>query len=368
MGAAVPAIRYFSRWHAWLPLVAAILLGFTWGHKHLPALVYLLVAAVLGAVVICAVHHAEVIAAKVGEPFGSIILAVAVTLIEVGLIIMLMQHGGETVSTLARDTIFAAAMLTLNGITGIAIVVATRRGSVGMVNSEGGRTALASVALLAVLTLVLPRFTVSDPSPQFTPAQAAFAAVMALIIYFSFLITQTTRHRDFFLPIALDGSYIKNKNNHSPSTKTTAASAGLLLLALISVVGLAKVMSPGLERVVAAAGLPESFTGVIIAMLVLMPECLAAAKAARRGKLMDSFNLGYGSAMASIGLTIPAVILVAWLTGLQLTLGLGSLQLVLLATTIALSVLTLGGRRVTRQQGVLHLVLGGAFIFLAMVP
>lgn len=359
---------YFRQWQSWVPLIALITLGLSLGYHELPLLAYGCVAVVLAASVISAVHHAEIVAAKVGEPFGSVVLAIAVTLIEVGLIIMLMTSGGGETASLARDTIFSAVMITMNGIVGLSILAATRGRALGHFNAEGARTALASVSLLAVLTLVLPRFTVSEAGPAFTGTQAAFAAIASLIIYTAFLVTQTSRHRDFFLPVNKEGKALRMAHAEPPSGRIALASFGMLLAGLVGVVGLAKVCSPGIEQAVLAAGLPESFVGVVIALLVLLPEGLAAWKNAREGKLMISLNLGYGSAMASIGLTIPAVILANRWLHTHLLLGLTSLQLVLLISTVVLSAMTLAGRRVTRQQGILHMVLAGAYIFFAMVP
>lgn len=359
---------YFRQWQSWVPIISLLILGFSLGLPELPAFAYVGVGGVLAASVIAAVHHAEVVAAKIGEPFGSILLAIAVTLIEVGLIVMLMTSEGAEAASLARDTIFSAVMITMNGIVGLSILAATKGRALGHFNAEGARTALASVSLLAVLTLVLPRFTVSQAGPAFTGTQAAFAAIASLIIYSAFLVTQTSRHRDFFLPVNKEGEALPIAHAQPPRTPIALASCALLLAGLVGVVGLAKVCSPGIEHAVLAAGLPESFVGVVIALLVLLPEGLAAYKNARQGKLMISLNLGYGSAMASIGLTIPAVIVANRWLHTHLLLGLTSLQLVLLISTVVLSAMTLAGRRVSRQQGILHVALAGTYIFFAMVP
>lgn len=183
-----------------------------------------------------------------------------------------------------------------------------------------------------------------------------------------FLFTQTVRHRDFFLPVAQKGAVEDDSHADPPSTRAALLSLGLLLVALVAVVGLAKVESPVIEEVVSAAGFPQSFVGVVIATLVLLPETLAAARAARQGRLQTSLNLAYGSAMASIGLTIPTIALASlWLSG-PLQLGLGAIQLVLLVLTVVVSVLTVVPGRATRLQGEVHLVLLAAYLFLAVVP
>jgi Ca2+:H+ antiporter len=343
-----------------------VALAATWG-RDLGIVVIVIVAIVLAAAVLAAVHHAEVVAHRVGEPFGSLVLAVAVTVIEVALIVTLMISGGPDSASLARDTVFAALMLTTTGIVGLSLLVGGRRFHVTLFNAEGSGAALATVTTLAVLSLVVPTFTTSQPGPEFSPAQLTFAALASLALYVMFVLTQTVRHRDFFLPVS---QAEQGEDDHAdpPSTKQALLSLGLLLVSLVAVVGLAKVESPAIEDAVAGVGFPPSFVGVVIAMLVLLPETLAAARAARRGRIQTSLNLAYGSAMASIGLTIPTIALASiWLEG-PLVLGLGSTQIVLLACTVVVSVLTIVPGRATRLQGGVHLVLLAAFVFLAVNP
>ncbi len=343
-------------------------LAATW-HRDLPILVGVLVAAVLAASVMAAVEHAEIVAAKVGEPFGSLLLAVAVTVIEVGLIVMLMTSDGSGTSSLARDTVFSAVMITCNGILGLAILAGTGKGRTGMINEEGSEAALSTVAVLAVLTLVVPRFTTSAEGPYLTNSQLVFEAVASIVVYGVFVTTQSVRHRDFFLPLDRAGAVIEPADHaEPPRTDVALTSLGLLLCALVAVVGLAKVESPAIESAVKGVGLPESFVGVVIALLVLAPETLAARNAARRGHLQVGINLALGSAMASIGLTIPTLAALSPFLHTRLELGLGNLQLVLLATTLVIGTLTVSGQRVTRLHGELHLVVLAAFVFLSMVP
>jgi Ca2+:H+ antiporter len=353
-------------WTAVAPLIALVALVFTWGQDIGPVL-GLVAAVLLGGAVLAAVQDAEVVAHRVGEPFGSLVLAVAVTIIEVALIVTLMTSGGDKAATLARDTVFAAVMITMNGIAGVSLLVGSLRYGVTRFHAEGSGAALATVTTLATLGLVLPTFTTSHPGPQFSSGQLAFAAVASLALYLMFVFTQTVRHRDFFLPVSQAGA-VEDSHADPPSGKSALISLGLLLVALVAVVGLAKVESPIIERMVAAAGFPHSFVGVVIATLVLLPETLAAVRAARQGRMQISFNLAYGSAMASIGLTIPAIALASiWIRG-PLLLGLGPTQLVLLALTVVVSVLTVVPGRATRLQGEVHLVLLAASFFLAISP
>jgi Ca2+:H+ antiporter len=353
-----------------IPLVAVVALALTWGTKPAPYALAI-VAVLLAGAVLSAVYHAEVVAHRVGEPLGSVILAVAVTVIEAGLIVTLMASGGAGTDTLARDTVFAAVMITCNGIVGLTLVIRTARGGVAEFNPEGTATAFGTVLTLATLCLVLPTFTTSAPGPEFSRAQLTFASVSAVALYCLFVLVQTVRHREFYLPVG-DGSApvesLPEPHAHGSSDHRTALSLGALVVALVAVVGLAKVESPGIEDAVHAVGAPQSAVGVVIALLVLLPETLAAVRAATRGRLQTSFNLAYGSAVASIGLTIPVVALASiWLAG-PLVLGLSSTQIVLLGLTAVVSALTILPGRATLQEGGLHLVIAGAFVLLAVNP
>jgi Ca2+:H+ antiporter len=361
----------WTSWATVVPLVAVVVLTATWGEHLGPVLVGLQAVLLVGAV-LAAVQHAEVVAARVGEPFGSLVLAAAVTVIEVAIIVELMASGGNEAATLARDTAFAALMITTNGIAGLSLSWGSRRYGVTLFNAEGSGAALATLTTLATLSLALPAFTVSHPGKEFSPGQLIFAAVASLLLYLLFVFTQTVRHRDFFLPVAQKGQkrLFEEDESHAdpPGARSALISLVLLLVALAAVVGLAEQESPAIERLVTAAGFPQTFVGVVIAMLVLLPETLAAVRAARRGRIQTSLNLAYGSAMASIGLTIPAIALASiWLKG-PLVLGLGPTQLVLLALTVVISMLTVVPGRATRLQGEVHLVLLAAYLFLAIVP
>lgn len=356
-----------TQWTAAVPVLAVVLLAFTWG-RELPGVVVAVVTLVLAGAVLAAVHHAEVIAHRVGEPFGSLVLAVAVTVIEVALIVTLMADGGDKSATLARDTVFAAVMITCNGIIGLCLLVGALRHRVVIFQPEGTGAALATVATLATLSLVLPTFTTSKQGPEFSTAQLTFAALASLVLYGLFVATQTVRHREYFLPITRKGEVIDSEDAGGPSTRTALISVGLLALALIGVVGLAKGVSPTIESGVESAGMPHSVVGVIIALLVLLPETIAALRATRRDRVQTSLNLALGSAMASIGLTIPAVAVASvWLSG-PLVLGLGPTHMVLLALTVIVGTLTVVPGRATLLQGGVHLVLFAAYLELAVTP
>lgn len=358
------AARILERWRIVVPLVAIAALVATWGSEPGSA-VLAVVAALLAGSVLAAVHHAEVVAHRVGEPFGALTLAVAVTVIEVGLIVTIMGSGDSDSSTLARDTVFAAVMITANGILGLSVLAGAPRGGAATFNAEGTATALATVLALTTLTLVLPRFTTSTPGPDFSPGQLAFAAAASLVLYGVFVFVQTVRHRDFFLP---DEGDDPEAHAEPPSRRTALVSLAALLVALVAVVGLAKIESPAIEDAVVSLDAPPSAVGVVIALLVLLPETLAAYRNARRGRVQTSLNLALGSAMASIGLTVPVIALASiWLEG-PLVLGLGDTQIVLLGITAAVGALTVLPGRATLQEGVIHLVLLAAFLVLAIRP
>ena len=348
--------------------MALLALLVAWGRD--PGVIGLTVAALLLATaVLAAVHHAEVVAHRVGEPFGSLVLAVAVTVIEVALILTLMLSGGKDTSTLARDTVFAAVMITCNGIVGLSLLVGAVKFGKTHFNAEGAGAALATVITLAVTCLVLPNFTTTVSGPEFSGSQMAFAAVASLALYAMFVVTQTVRHRDFFLPIRAGGGLMPEDDHAArPTDRRALLSLGMLVVSLVAVVGLAKIESTPIEDGVRSLGLPHAVVGVAIALLVLLPESIAAVNAARRDRTQISLNLAFGSAMASIGLTIPTIAIASiWLEG-PLLLGLEPTHMVLLALTAVVSVLTVVPGRATRLQGGVHLVVLGAYLVLSVLP
>jgi Ca2+:H+ antiporter len=351
-------------WSIAVPLAACVTLAAIWGRS--PGWVLLsCAAALLLAAVLVAVHHAEVIALRVGEPFGTLLLALAVTVIEVSLIISMMLSSGATANALARDTVFATVMIICNGVVGLCLLMGSLRHRVLAFRVEGTSPALAVLATLTVLTLVLPTFTSSTPGPTFSPGQLAFAGVVSLALYAVFVFVQTVRHRDYFLPEGVESEEV---HAAPPTTVVAWASLALLLLSLVAVVGLAKVLAPSIEAGVAAAGMPHAVVGIAIALMVLLPETWAAVRAAMRNRMQVSLNLALGSALATIGLTIPAVAVTSIGLGLRLDLGLPPKEVALLALSLLLSSMTLAGGRATVLHGAVHLVLFAVFLFLAMVP
>lgn len=351
-------------WNAVVPVAACVTLAAVWGRPLNWALITL-VSGVLIASVIVAVHHAEMIALRVGEPFGTLILALAVTIIEVSLIVSLMLTGGATASTLARDTVFATVMIVCNGVVGLCLLMGALRHRVLAFRVEGTTPALSVLATLTILTLVLPTFTSSTPGPTFSYPQLVFVGAVSLALYGVFVFVQTVRHRGYFLPIGFE---TEDSAPARPSLATTLRSQGLLFLCLIAVVGLAKMLAPSIETTVARLSAPHSVVGIAIALMVLLPETVAAVRAALRDRMQTSFNLALGSALATIGLTIPTVAVTSIVLGLRLDLGLPPKEMILLVLTLMISAMTLAGGRSTVLQGAVHLVLFAVFLFLAVVP
>ncbi len=321
-------------------------------------------AVILIGSVLAAVHHAEVVAHRVGEPFGTLVLAVAVTVIEVSLIVSLMLADSGDASTLARDTVFAAIMIILNGIVGICLLSGGLRFGEQGFSLRGVSAALNVLGAMAVLTLVLPNYVESAPGPAYAPSQLVFVAIVSLILYGTFVLVQTVRHRSHFLHKGED----PDDHGDPPSARTAWLAFFALLVALVSVVLLAKGLAPTVEQAVLDAGLPLAVVGVVIAGVVLGPETLAAWRSARRDRLQTSLNLALGSALASIGLTIPAVALVSLLLGLPLALGIGAKGLTLLVLSLFSITLSLGSGRTTILGGVVHLVIFAVYLFVTVVP
>ena len=362
IAASLPAWTIAAPIAAWL-LLAGKALGL---QDALGGTYVLLLAAGLFAGVLAAVFHAEVVAHKIGEPYGTLVLAVAVTSIEVALIVSLMIAGGAATTGLARDTVFAAVMLILNGMVGICLLAGARRHGEQTFTQTGVSASLATLSAIAVLTMVLPNYTTTTPGPVYSNSQLVFIAVVSFVLYGTFVLVQTVRHRDYFLPDA----GVEDQEAHAapPPTRTVWWSGALLLACLGSVVLLAKSLSPPLEAAVAALGAPKALVGIIIAAVVLLPEGIAAWQAARANRLQTSLNLALGSALASIGLTIPAVAIVSIANGWTLSLGIDVKSTVLLLLSIVVATLSLGNGRTTIMQGTVHLVIFAVYIFITVVP
>jgi Ca2+:H+ antiporter len=337
------------------------------GYTFAPSAVGWVFAAVLLLIlfgtVFAAVHHAEVIAERIGEPYGTLLLTLAVTIIEVALIATMML-GEKTVTTLARDTVFAVVMIVCNGLVGICILAGGLRYREQDIQVSGSNLYLSVLAVLATITLIMPNYTLTTPGPVYSAGQLEFVSIVTILLYGVFLYTQTVRHRDYFVSEAAgpagDGTHASNW--------VMFVSIVLLLVSLLAVVLLAKKFSQVVDAGAALIGAPPAFAGVLVALLILLPESVAAVGAARKNDLQKSINLALGSSIATIGLTIPAVAVAAYALDKQLVLGLPTQEIVLLALTLVLGMLTLGTGRTNILFGLVHLVVFAVFMFLVFVP
>ncbi len=350
-------------WTILAPVFAGLVMAAAGFHLDLGGFLVVLIGLSLAASVFAAVHHAEVIAHRIGEPFGTLVLALAVTLIEVALIVSLMIAGGAEAAALARDTVFATVMIILNGIIGLCLLVGGLKHTEQTFSLDGVNAALVALGAIVVLTLVFPNYTLTTPGPYYSPSQLMLIAVVSLAIYAAFIFAQTIGHRRIFVQ---DDPELQHS---SPPGNATAAAAAILLLAcLAAVVLLAKKLAPSLEAAVLRAGAPNALVGVIIAAIVLMPEGLAALRAALANRLQTSLNLALGPALASIGLTIPAVSLLSLYMGTHLVLGIDTRSTVLLFLSLFITAIALRTGRTIVLHGIVLLVIFVVYLFTTVIP
>ncbi len=342
---------------------AATALGVTFTPSAAGLVFAVILLVILFGTVFAAVHHAEIIAERIGEPYGTLLLTLSVTIIEVALIATIML-GENPVPTLARDTVFAVVMIVCNGLVGICILAGGLRYREQDVQVTGSSLYLSVLIVLATITLIMPNYTLTTPGPVYSAAQLGFVSVVTLILYGVFLYTQTVRHQDYFVG---EAAGVAN-SEMSTSNRLLALSAVLLLVSLLAVVLLAKKFSLVVDFATARIGAPPAFAGVLVALLILLPESVAAIAAARKNDLQKSINLALGSSLATIGLTIPAVAVAAYVLDKQLVLGLDAQAMVLLLLTFFLSMLTFGTGRTNILFGLVHVVVFAIFVFLVFVP
>jgi Ca2+:H+ antiporter len=346
-----------------LLFAAATALGFTFTPSAAGLVFAAVLLVILFGTVFAAVHHAEVIAERIGEPYGTLLLTLAVTVIEVALIATIML-GEKPVPALARDTVFAVVMIVCNGLVGICILAGGLRYREQDFQVTGSNVYLSVLIVLATITLILPNYTLTTPGPLYSAAQLTFVSIVTIILYGVFLYTQTIRHRDYFIN---EGDGAGDAGAHT-SNRTLMLSMALLLLSLLAVVLLAKKFSLVVDAGAAAIGAPPAFAGILVALLILLPESVAAIAAARKNDLQKSINLALGSSLATIGLTIPAVAVAAYALDKTLILGLDQREVVLLVMTFFISMLTFGTGRTNILFGLVHLVVFAIFVFMVFVP
>ncbi len=348
--------------HGWIVPILALLAALIIGHSQSWVLGVVSAIFLIGSVLV-AVHHAEVVGHWLGEPYGTLVLTLAVTIIELSLIVSMMLTG-EPSATLARDAIHAVLMLVLSGLAGACIVTGTLRHREQEFQTQGANAFLAVLMPMAVLVLVLPNYTITTPGPFYSPLQLVFVGVTCLTLYLVFLFVQTVRHQEYFLPAGA----VEAEFHATPSPRLGAISGGLLVVSLIAVILLAEQLAPLIEHGIHASGAPIKLAGVIIAGVVLLPESATALRAASRNKLQTSINLALGSAVASIGLTIPSVTVIATLLHRPLALGIDTGPTVMLSLSFLVAMLTYGQGRTNLLSGCVHLVLFASYIFMIFVP
>jgi len=312
----------------------------------------------------CVVRHAECLAAKLGEPYGTLILTLSAISIEVVMISTAMLHGANN-PTLGRDAIFAVIMIALNGFAGLCLVIGGLRYREQYCNLQGVNCYLNVIMALAVLGLVLPSFTTSTSSPTFSTEQQIFLIVMSLLLYAIFLLIQTMRHRRYFVESRQTAA---NSAHHPLQTYSTGFHTTMLLLYMVTVILLAKKFAVPVDNSIEKFHMPQAFGGAIIAALVLAPEGIGAIDATLCNQLQRSINILFGSVLATIGLTIPAVLTIGLSTKQPVVLGVQGGNLPLLLLTLAVSVVTFTSRKTNVLQGCVHLLLFAVFVLLIFAP
>lgn len=323
----------------------------------------LLMVCLLFATVFVVLGNAEAIAHRVGEPYGTLILTLAVTIIEASVIISMMLHG-ENNPTLARESVFSTVMIVCSGVLGICLTFGGWRHQQQAIMRQGTSGYLGVLIALSVLTLVLPNYTLSTGPGTFSSLQLAFVSTLSVLLYAGFVFVQTGRHRADFV------GAVDHGGEPAAPQEPLLPNVIFLILGLAGIVLLTKMIAAGIEDGLAALQIARSdaIVGAFIATLVLMPESVAAIRAALNDDLQRSLNLALGSACATIGLTIPAVAIASLITGRGLTLGLDSGDTVLLILALTVSVVSFGTGRTTVLTGLVHLVVFVAYLFLIVVP
>lgn len=311
------------------------------------------------------VRHADALAIKLGEPYGTLILTISVISIEVIMVSAVMLTGADN-PTLGRDMIFSVLMIVLNCLIGFSLLLGGLRHSEQDYNLRGANTYLAVLIPLAVLGLILPNYTKSVSEASFSYMQAIFFIAINLGLYIVFLVIQTIRHRDFFICRVETSEGEVNSDDHHEGIVIHSIGFHAILLAayMLPIILLSKKMAGLIEYGISEIGAPAALGGLLVAILVLSPEGLAAIKSALADKIQRSINIGLGSALATIGLTIPAVLIIGMFTGKSVILGIDSLDTVILLLTIIASIINFSSGRSNMIQGLIHLILFATYLIL----
>lgn len=316
-------------------------------------------------------RHADGLAELLGEPYGTLVLTLSVTTIEVAVIAAMILHGSDN-PTLARDTMLAVLMIVLNGMIGLSLLIGGIRHGEQYFNLQGARSFISVIVTLATISLILPRFTTSTPDPTLTSGQEAFFVTITIMLYLTFLAIQTVRHRGFFVQptaaVEVTDAPAVRERNHRPPPLSIGQHTFFLIVMLISVVLLSKKLAALTEYEMAAINAPDALGGILVAVLVLAPEGLAALHAATMNRLQRSVNICLGSALATIGLTVPAVLTISLFHNTHLVLGVDLAHMILLTLTLLLSAITFSGGRTNMLQGAVHLVVFMVYVMLVFSP
>lgn len=350
-----------------LSLFSLLVLGWVLFIGKVTPFIALVAIAFLAIAVVTSVHHAEVIATRIGPSLGALLLALSVTVIEVGLIVSLMTNDTPDSSVVARDTVFSAVIIVTNGIMGVCLLLGGLRHKELSFHAGGTSSLLTVLAVLSGLTMVLPNYTTSTAGPTYNTSQLIFAAIASLVLYAALVFSQTKTHKDYFEPFVSEDEKSDESQKSASRLQAIISFIGLII-SLLVVIGLAKSLSPSIEAGMTAIGAPRATVGIVIALLVLLPETAAAISAARVNQLQTSLNLALGSGAASIALTIPVVSVFSIITERELTLGLDNKSIAFLILTFISSGLTLGRGRATALQGLVHLSLLFAYLAFSFIP
>lgn len=362
---------YLLTWTILIPVIAW--LAYFGSHFFSGTIYSVILSLFLIGSVLAAVYHSEVIAFRVGEPFGTLLLAFAITLIEVALIISIMlgAKGLETI-TLARDTVYAAVMIILTGIIGGCIIIGSVKFKVQNFTLQGVSTALITLTSISIFVLILPNYTVSHNGGEYTSVQLLFVSLISLLLYLGFTMMQTIRHRSYFISPENRSAAASDEDDEDfpekPSNRQMCISILFLVLCLGIVVLLAKLLSGDVESIVKWAGAPKSLVGIIIAGIVLLPEGMAAFRAARNNQIQTSLNLAFGSALASIGLSIPVIAITSIITGIRMTLGIDIKSTILLGLTLFIITISLATGRTNIMQGFVLVAIFLVYLFTVIIP
>ncbi|RDJ05705.1 calcium:proton antiporter [Rhizobium grahamii] len=305
------------------------------------------------------VRHADHLAERLGEPYGTLILTLAITSIEVMAITAVMRHG-ENNPTLVRDTLFAVVMIILNGMVGLSLLIGGWRRNDQHHNLQGANAYLGVIVPLATLSMIMPNFTHSASGPPYSSVQQTVLAFISVGLYTVFLILQTGRHRGFFI----DDAGEVHARDAEWEEGGLIFPVVLLVAYMALVVFLVEELAAPIDYFIETLHAPAALGGLIMAILVATPEAISAVRASVANHLQRSVNIFLGSVLSTIGLTVPAMLAISHMTGHPVVLGLERTDTVMLILTLALSIITFASGRTHLMQGAVHLVLFVAYFLL----